>query len=184
MFHGHDSETFNIKSSIRFAEYYMMVPMDQESDTLQAVSNPKLVGTSLHFRSPSIVFGQPMTRVFMFFDLWSKFKIRNHNIYYVMKKLKNNNMVQPYKSSVWQWYCNTKTAQHGTRPKTLNSVRSQPKIFWKEAGIGVWIITTNDNKSVQIKLVGCVFSLLELHQQQKELREKILTVKYQLLDID
>jgi hypothetical protein len=58
-----------LKSSIRFAEYYMIVHMDQESDTLQAVSNPKLVGTSLHFRSPSIVFGQPMTRVFMFFDL-------------------------------------------------------------------------------------------------------------------
>lgn len=33
--------------------------------TLQAVSNPKLVGTSLLFKSPSIVFGHPITLVFM-----------------------------------------------------------------------------------------------------------------------
>lgn len=33
---------------------------------MQAVSNPKLVGTSLHFKSPSMVLGHPMTRVFKF----------------------------------------------------------------------------------------------------------------------
>lgn len=37
--------------------------------TLQAVSNPKLAGTSLHFKSPSMVFGHPITRVFKFFPL-------------------------------------------------------------------------------------------------------------------
>jgi len=37
--------------------------------TLHAVSNPKLVGTSLHFKSPSMVFGHPMTRVFKFLFL-------------------------------------------------------------------------------------------------------------------
>ena len=36
------------------------------------MSNPKLVGTSLHFRSPSIVFGQPITRVFKFLPLGCK----------------------------------------------------------------------------------------------------------------
>lgn len=33
--------------------------------TLHAVSNPKLVGTSLDFKSPSMVFGHPITRVFI-----------------------------------------------------------------------------------------------------------------------
>lgn len=37
--------------------------------TLHAVSKPKLVGTSLHFKSPSMVFGHPMTRVFNFLPL-------------------------------------------------------------------------------------------------------------------
>lgn len=37
--------------------------------TLHAVSNPKLVGTSLHFKSPSMVFGHPITRVFIFLTL-------------------------------------------------------------------------------------------------------------------
>jgi len=36
------------------------------SFTLQAVSNPKIVGTYLHFKSPSMVLGHPITRVFKF----------------------------------------------------------------------------------------------------------------------
>lgn len=42
--------------------------------TLQAVSNPKLVGTSLHFKSPSMVLGHPITRVFIFLLLNEKIK--------------------------------------------------------------------------------------------------------------
>ena len=38
--------------------------------TLHAVSKPKLVGTSLLFRSPSIVLGHPITCVFIFLSLW------------------------------------------------------------------------------------------------------------------
>lgn len=41
------------------------------SFTLHAVSNPKLVGTSLHFKSPSMVLGHPMTRVFKFLLLYN-----------------------------------------------------------------------------------------------------------------
>lgn len=37
--------------------------------TLHAVSKPKLMGTSLLFRSPSMVLGQPMTFVLTFRDL-------------------------------------------------------------------------------------------------------------------
>ena len=42
--------------------------------TLQAVSNPKLVGTSLHFKSPSMVLGHPITRVFIFLLLNEQIK--------------------------------------------------------------------------------------------------------------
>lgn len=45
--------------------------------TLHAVSNPKLTGTSLLFKSPSIVFGHPITRVFIFLPLKDKHKRKN-----------------------------------------------------------------------------------------------------------
>lgn len=37
-----------------------------------------------------------------------------------------------------------------------------PEIFSKKAGVCVWVIPTNDNESIQIKLQGCFFSLFKL----------------------
>jgi hypothetical protein len=59
----------NLKRIAESDTNYKNLCIKKKHGTLQAVSNPKLVGTSLHFRSPSIVLGHPITRVFRFFDL-------------------------------------------------------------------------------------------------------------------
>lgn len=124
------------------------------------MSNPKLVGTSLHFRSPSMVFGHPITLVFMFFTL-TKMKIQNfEGLHMIVIRKRKMIMLQNNLVSNPKFTDTTVTAYRLIRILVL------PEVLGKEARVCVGIVPSNDQKSIQIKLLRCFFSLLNLKSQK------------------
>ena len=92
----------NIDERRVYKKIWIVKQFQREMNTLQAVSNPKLVGTSLHLRSPSMVFGQPITLVFKFLLLiWKQQNRRKKSIieFPFVAKIKNHSFPKYLKFS-------------------------------------------------------------------------------------